>query len=125
MSSLRCRASKPVWHEAFGGKFGVLAAVGGFLTGWLLLLLIAVLIARTGLRLLGATFGLAVLAFAGAALGEDAPVAGAFHAVNAVLVLGIALFLTVRAWRGNLLIPRAQLRRTAPAPKPAVRRLRP
>jgi hypothetical protein len=44
---------------------------------------------------------------------------GAFHAVTAVLVLGLALFLTVRAWRGNLLIPPAQLRRIAPVPVPA------
>lgn len=51
--------------------------------------------------------------------GENAPVAGAFHAVNAVLVLGLALFLTVRAWRGSLPILPAQLRRTASAPMPA------
>jgi hypothetical protein len=71
---------------------------------------------------IGATFGLAVLTLVEGALGgagEDAPVGGAFHAVNAVLVLGIGVFLTVRAWRGNLLIPPAQLRRTAPAPMPA------
>ncbi len=79
---------KPVSHGAFDDKFAVHAAIGGFLAGCSLLLLIAILIAQTGLRSIGATFGLAVLTFAEAALGgaaEDAPVAGAFHAVNAVL----------------------------------------
>ncbi len=42
-----------------------------------------------------------------------------FHALNAVLVLGLVLFLAVRGWRGNRLIPPAQLLRTAPAPMPA------
>ena len=121
-SSVRCRArTSRSRTKRFDGKFGVHTAIGGFLTGCSLLLLIAILIAQTGLRSIGATFGLAVLTFEAAlgGAGEDAPVGGAFHAVNAVLVLGLVLFLTVRAWRGNLLIPPAQLRRTAPAPMPA------
>lgn len=42
--------NEPVSHQTFGDKFGVHAAIGGFLTGVSLLLVIAVLIAWTGLR---------------------------------------------------------------------------
>jgi len=114
--------NNPVSHEMFDDNFGEHAAIGSFLTGSSLLLLIVILIARTRLRSIGATLGLAVLTLAEGALGgagEDAPVAGALHAINAVLVLGLALFLTARAWRGNLLIPPVKLRRIAPAPVPA------
>jgi hypothetical protein len=52
---------KQVSHKGFDDKFGVHAAVGGFLTGCSLLLLIVILIAGTGLRSIGTTFGLAVL----------------------------------------------------------------
>jgi hypothetical protein len=89
---------------------------------WTYRVLIAILITQARLRSIAATSGLAVLTFVGAALGgagQDAPVAGAFHPVNAALVVGLALFLTVRAWRGNLLIPPARLRRSAPALMPA------
>jgi len=51
--------------------------------------------------------------------GDSAPVAGAFHAVNAFLILGLSLFLTARAWRGNLLIPPSRLRTSAPPPPSA------
>jgi hypothetical protein len=84
-----------------------------------ILLLILILIAWTGPRSIGATFGLAVLMLLqiilGAA-GEDTPALGALHPVNAVLILALSLFLTWRAWRGNLLTPPSQLR----APPPAV-----
>ncbi len=85
--------------------------------GGSLLLLIVILVAWAGPRSIGATFGLAVLTFAQMTLGrggEDAPVAGAFHAINALLILGLSLFLTSWAWHGNLLIPPSQLRGTAP-----------
>jgi hypothetical protein len=52
--------NEPVSHKTFGDKFGVYVAIEGFLTSVSLLLLIAVLIAWTGLRSIGATFGLAV-----------------------------------------------------------------
>ena len=51
--------------------------------------------------------------------GDATPVAAAFHAINALLILGLSLFLTARAWRGNLLIPPSQLPETAPPPPPA------
>jgi hypothetical protein len=75
--------------------------------------LIVILVAWTGPRSIGATFGLAVLTFVQRILGvagEDAPVAGAFHAITALLILGLSLSLTSRAWRGSLLIPPSQLR---------------
>ena len=111
-----------VSHETIEDKFDAHAALGDFLGGGSLLLLIVILIAWTGPRSIGATFGLAVLTVVQGILGgagEEAPIAGAFHAVNAFLVLGLALFLALRAWRGNLLIPPSQLRGTAPPPPPA------
>jgi hypothetical protein len=109
-------------HETVEDKFNVHADLGGFLIGGSLLLLIVILVAWTGPRSIGATFGLAVLTvvqrFLGVA-GEDAPVAGAFHAINALLILALSLFLASWAWRGNLLIPPSELRETAPPPRPA------
>ncbi len=97
-----------VTHDTFDDRFTVHAALGGILAGGSLLLLIVILVAWTGPLSIGATFALAVLTFVQMILGgagEDAPVAGAFHAINALLILGLSGFLTVRAWRGNLLIP--------------------
>jgi hypothetical protein len=107
-----------VTHEAIQDKFDAHAALGEFLGGGSLLLLILVLVAWTGRRSIGATFALAVLTVVQNILGgagEDAPVAGAFHAINAFLVLGLSLFLAFRAWRGQLLIPPSRLRETAPS----------
>lgn len=107
-------------HETIEDKFGVHADLGGILIGGSLLLLIVILVAWSGPRSIGATFGLVVLTGVQrflAVAGEDAPVAGAFHAINALLILGLSLFLTLRAWRGNLLIPPSQLRGTAPPPR--------
>jgi hypothetical protein len=85
-------------------------------------LLILILIAWTGPRSIGATVGLVVLMLLQivlAAAGEDAPGVGAFHPINALLILGLSWFLTWRAWRGNLLIPPSELRGPAPpAPTP-------
>jgi hypothetical protein len=87
-----------------------------------ILLLIFILIAWTGLRSIGATFGLAVLMFLQivlAAVGEDTPGVGALHPLNGILILALSLFLTWRAWRGNLLVPPSQLRlRAGAAPPP-------
>lgn len=97
------------------------AGLGWFMFLATLLLLILILIAWTGPRAIGATFGLALLTFIQMILGgagEDAPGVGAFHAVNGVLILALAFFLTWRAWRGNLLIPPSELRGAAPPPAP-------
>jgi hypothetical protein len=110
-----------VSSDTFGAKFDVHAALGAFLIGGSILLLIVILVAWTGPRSIGATFGLAVLTFVQMILGgagDNAPVAGAFHVINALLILGLSLFLTARAWRGNLLTPPSQLRGTAPPPVP-------
>lgn len=111
-----------VSHGTFEDKFESHAGLGWFLLLGSLLLLIVILVAWAGPRLIGATFGLAVLTVVQMILGgagEDAPVAGAFHAINALLILGLSWFLTSRAWRGNLLIPSSRLRGTAPPPPPA------
>ncbi len=111
-----------VSHEAIEDKFDAHAALGDFLAGGAVLLLIVILLAWTGRRSIGATFALAVLTVVQGILGgtgDSAPVAGAFHAVNAFLILGLSLFLTARAWRGNLLIPPSRLRTSAPPPPSA------
>lgn len=110
----------PVSHTTFADKFDAHTELGWSLFLGSLLLLIAILLAWTGPRSIGATFVLAVLTFVQTSLasaGEDAPVAGAFHAFNAILILGLAVFLTAGAWRGNLLVPPSQpLGRRSPPP---------
>lgn len=111
-----------VMHETFEERFDVHAEFGWYLVLGSVLLLIVILVAWTGLLSIGATFALAVLTFVQMTLGqagEDAPVAGAFHAVNALLILGLSVFLTLWAWRGNMLIPPSQPRETAPAQRSA------
>jgi hypothetical protein len=101
-----------VSHETIEHKFDAHAALGDFLGGGAVLLLILILIAWTGRRSIGATFALAVLTFVQGILGgtgDSAPVAGAFHAINAFLILGLSLFLARQAWRGQLLVPSSQL----------------
>lgn len=108
-------------HETFEDKFDAHAGLGWGLFLGSLVLLIVILVAWTGPRSIGATFGLAVLTFVQIILGsagEDAPVAGAFHAIDALLILGLSVFLAARAWRGNLLIPPSRLGGAAP-PSPA------
>jgi hypothetical protein len=112
-----------VSHETIEHKFNAHAALGDFLGGAAVLLLILILIAWTGRRSIGATLALGVLTFVQGILGgtgDTAPVAGAFHAINALLILGLSLFLTWRAWRGQLLIPPAQPRASASPPSPAL-----
>ena len=111
-----------VSHETIENKFDAHAGLGDILAGAAVLLLILILIAWTGRRAIGATFALAVLTFVQGVLGgtgDSAPVAGAFHAINAFLILGLSLFLTLRAWRGQLLIPPQQLSSSASPPPPA------
>jgi Family of unknown function (DUF6220) len=113
---------KSVSHETIEHKFDTHAALGDFLAGGAVLLLILILIAWTGRRSIGATFALVVLTFVQGILGgagDSAPVAGAFHAINAFLILGLSLFLTWRAWRGQLLIPPSQLPASPSPPRPA------
>ncbi|MGH3142319.1 MAG: hypothetical protein ACRDO9_04215 [Gaiellales bacterium] len=108
-----------VSHETFEDKFSGHADLGGSLVGGSLLLLIVILIAWTGPRSIGATFALAVLTIVQMILGragEDSSVAGAFHVINALLILGLASFLTSGAWRGNLLIPPSQRPATTERP---------
>ena len=112
---------QPVSHATFDEKFDAHAGLGWSLSGVSLLLLIAILVAWAGPRAIGATLALAVLTFVQPSLasaGEDAAVAGAFHAINALLILGLSWFLTARAWRGNLLISPSRLPGTTPQPPP-------
>ena len=110
----------PVSHETFSGKFDPHAALGWVLGGGSLLLLIVILVAWAEPRLIGATFALVVLMFVQgllASAGDNTPVAGAFHVINALLILGLSLVLTAWAWRRNLLIPPSKLRGTVPPPQ--------
>jgi hypothetical protein len=102
-------------------KFEPHAGLGSAPIGGSLLLLILILVAWAGPCLIGATLALAALTVVQMILGragEDAPVAGAFHVINALLILGLSGSLTSRAWRGNLLIPPSELRQTAPTRHP-------
>ena len=110
-----------VTSEAFEDEFELHSALGFFLLLASLLLFILILIAWTGPRSIGATFGLFVLVVVQMVLawtGEDAPGIAALHAVNALIILGLSGFLARSAWRGNLLVPPSQLQRTAPPPAP-------
>ena len=72
--------------------------VGSALTLIALLLLIAVAVARPGgrtLKLAGALFVLMIVQYALAAAGTSVHVLGAFHALNGLLVLGVAGLLAV------------------------------
>jgi hypothetical protein len=112
---------EPVSHETFTDDFAAHAGLGWSLVLGSLLLLIVILVAWTGIRSIGATFGLAVLTVVQtilAGVGEDTPVVGALHVINALLIMGLSWFLTARAWRGNLLIPPSQLY-IAPIARPA------
>jgi magnesium-transporting ATPase (P-type) len=111
-----------VSSESFEDEFELHSALGFFLLLASLLLLILILIAWTGPRSIGATFGLFVLVIVQMVLawtGEDAPGVAALHPVNALLILGLSAFLARSAWRGNLLVPPSELRGTAPPPAPA------
>lgn len=111
-----------VAHETFEDKFEAHAGLGWALGGASVLLLIAILIAWTGPRSISATIALVVLTYVQSALGgagEDASVAGAFHAVNALFILGLSSFLTLRAWRGNLLTSPSGRRAPPPPARPA------
>jgi uncharacterized protein DUF6220 len=111
-----------VTSEEFEDNFGPHIATGYFLFLGSLLLLILILIAWTGPRSIGATFGLVLLMIVQIVLswfGEDVPGIAALHPVNALLVLGLSGFLASRAWRGNLLVPPSRLQGTAPPPPPA------
>jgi hypothetical protein len=108
--------------ERWEDKIDPHAAVGHFLQMGSLLLLLLILIAWTGPRSIGATFALAVLLILQiilAAVGEDTPAIGAFHAVNAILILALSWFLAWRAWRGNLLVPPSRAATTTAPPPPA------
>jgi hypothetical protein len=87
-----------------------------------IVLLLLILIAWTGPRSIGATVGLVVLMLIQIILGgvgEDAPVLGGLHPLNALVILMLSSFLTWRAWRGNLLIPPRDLAARAMTPPPA------
>ena len=106
-------------HETIEDKFDAHAALGQFIAGASLLLVVLILIARLDRGSVGATVALAVLTVVQGILGgtgDSAPVAGALHAVNAFLILGLALFLTLRAWRGQQLTAPSELGGTLPSP---------
>ena len=111
-----------VTSETFDDKFEPHSALGFFLLLGSLLLLILILIAWTGPRSIGATFGLFVLVVVQMILawtGEDAPGIAALHPVNALIILGLSGFLARSAWRGNLLIPPSRLAAPTAPPPPA------
>lgn len=108
-----------ITDTGFEDKFELHSGLGWFLTLGSLLLLILILIAWTGPRSIGATFGLFALMILQNVLAWGDRWVGAFHPLNALLILGLSSFLARRAWRGNLLIPPSELRGAAPPTAPA------
>lgn len=108
-----------ITDTGFEDKFELHSGLGWFMTLGSLLLLILILIAWTGPRSIGATFGLFALMIIQNVLSAGDRWVGAFHPVNALLILGLSWFLARRAWRGNLLIPPSQLRSTTAPPATA------
>jgi hypothetical protein len=108
-----------ITDTGFEDKFELHSGLGWFLTLGSLLLLILILIAWTGPRSIGATFGLFVLMIIQNILSAGDRWVGAFHPINALLILGLSSFLARQAWRGNLLVPPSELRATSPPPVPA------
>jgi hypothetical protein len=105
-----------VTQDKFEDELSVHGDVGWFLFLGSLLLLIVILIAWTGPRSIGATFGLVVLIFFQFIWAGIGGWAGGLHAANALLILALSSFLAWRAWRGNLLIPPSQLGAASPPP---------
>lgn len=102
-----------VSHETVEDGFSAHTMLGDVLGGGSILLVILILLAWPGRRAIGATVGLAVLTFVQgflAATGEDSPVSGAFHTVNALLILALSSFLTWQAWLGKLAVTEAPVR---------------
>jgi Family of unknown function (DUF6220) len=108
-----------ITDTGFEDKFELHSGLGWFLTLGSLLLLILILIAWTGPRSIGATFGLFVLMILQNILSAGDRWVGAFHPINGLLILGLSAFLARQAWRGNLLTPPSELRGAAPPPAPA------
>jgi uncharacterized protein DUF6220 len=111
-----------VTRDTIDDKYDPHIALGYFMFLAALLLLVLILIAWTGPRSIGATFGLALLTLVQIVLAwtaEDAAGIAALHPINAFILLGLSGFLSRRAWRGNLLVPPSQLAGTAPSPPPS------
>jgi Family of unknown function (DUF6220) len=109
-----------ITDTGFEDKFELHSGLGWFLTLGSLLLFILILIAWTGPRSIGATFGLFVLMILQNILSAGDRWVGAFHPINALVILGLSSFLVRSAWRGNLLVPPSELRgAAAPPPAPA------
>jgi hypothetical protein len=106
-------------QSQFEDKFELHSGLGWFLTLASLLLLILILIAWTGPRSIGATFGLFVLMIVQNILSAGDRWVGAFHPINGLLILGLSAFLARQAWRGNLLTPPSELRGMQPPAAPA------
>jgi Family of unknown function (DUF6220) len=103
-------------YDRFEDTFEPHFALGFFLFLGSILLLILILIAWTGPRSIGATFGLLLLVFMQFIWAGIGGWAGGLHAANALLILALSLFLAWRAWRGNLLTPPSRLGAASPPP---------
>ncbi len=89
-------------EEGFDDEIGAHAALGHLLWFASILIFLISLGARLGRNRILLTLALPVLGFLQivlAAAGEDAPVVGALHPVNALLMLGLAGYLAYGAWR--------------------------
>jgi len=103
------------FEDGFGlhAGFGYLVVLGG------LVLLILALIARPGgtaLKQSAIVFGLLILQVLLAWFGGEIPAIGAFHPVNAFIIVGLLGAMTAHQWRANKMGMRSE---PASAPPPA------
>lgn len=93
-----------VTHNQFEDGWGLHTGFGYLVVLGALVLLVLALIARIGRPLVLLTLGLAVLAAVQVVLawiGSEAAAAGAVHAVNALVIAGLAGLLVHRAWNAR------------------------
>ena len=107
-------AGTSVDEEAIDDSWGLHIGFGYLVLLGALITFVLALVARVGrqgvLQSLG-IFGLVILQILLAWFGSEVPIIGALHPLNAFLILGAVLALTMREWKGE---------RMTAAPPPAV-----
>jgi hypothetical protein len=88
-------------EEQFEDVFGLHAGFGYLVVLIGLILLIVSLIGRIRIKHTLILFGLLILQVLLAWFGFEVPWIGFFHPINAVLIAGLAGYLTVSEWRGR------------------------
>lgn len=91
-------------EDTFMDGFGLHAGFGYLVVLLMLILLVIAALARVGKKTLGRVailFGLGILQVLLAWFGFEVPAIGAFHPLNALLIVGLSGMLAHAAWRGD------------------------